>query len=469
MSISVPHHIFREYDIRGTVGVDLSEGFAHLLGRAYGALVKEHGGSRVAIGHDCRLSSPSYAKALGEGIASQGVAVVHTGMGPTPQLYFATFCDEDPWGPVHGGIQVTGSHNPPDMNGFKICLGNRTLSGAEIQELKKRCIALSSTPATTSSPAPITNHPIRERYIAELVRNCRPHIGPRKLKVVVDAGNGVGGLVGPALLEQLGVEVIPLYCEPDGRFPNHHPDPAVPKNMAALVARVQAEKADCGIAWDGDADRIGVVDERGEILFGDMLLTIFARQVLRQAPGSTIIADVKCSQRLFDDVSRRGGKPLMWKTGHSLVKAKLRETGAALAGEMSGHIFFKHRFFGFDDALYASGRLIEELSHHRGPFSSLLDGLPPMVATPEIRLECSEEAKFAVAAKAKDLFPEYQVDTTDGARIKFPNGWGLVRASNTQPVLVLRFEAANSTDLGSYEALVRSRLGAAGSASAASH
>lgn len=445
--------IFREYDIRGTVDKDLSPEVAYTVGRAYGALCREQQQKLVAVGRDCRLTSPAYAEALARGIADEGVDVHLTGMGPTPQLYFSIFSRH-----YGGGIQVTGSHNPPDMNGFKICLGTQTLSGEQIQELKARCEHAQRNPATTVAKGSVVERPIRDEYIAYLTANSLPAMGKRKLRVVVDAGNGVGGLVGPAVLRNLGVEVLSLYCEPDGRFPNHHPDPAELKNLKSLIAEVKRSKADCGIAWDGDADRIGVIDERGEVIFGDLLLLIYARQVLKEEPGATIIGDVKCSSRLFSDVTARGGKAIMWKTGHSLIKAKLRESGGAIAGEMSGHMFFKHRFFGFDDAIYAASRFVEILSNTLEPVSSFLADLPPTVSTPEIRVDCPEEIKFKIAEQAKSLFPEGSIDTTDGARITFAHGWGLVRASNTQPVLVLRFEAESQKYLEEYQSLVVSRI-----------
>jgi phosphomannomutase/phosphoglucomutase len=444
--------IFREYDIRGTVGKELSDEFARLLGRAYGTLAKEHKLNRIGVGHDCRLSSPDYARSLAEGLADEGLDVVLTGMGPTPQLYYSVFAHD-----LGGGIQVTGSHNPPDMNGFKILLGKQTLSGADIQDLKARCERVLNTPPATKRGS-ISELEVRQSYINTLIENCKPHIGPRKLKVVVDAGNGVGGLVGPALLKGLGVELIELYCEPDGRFPNHHPDPTELKNIKDLIKAVKEHKADFGIGWDGDADRIGVVDEKGDVIFGDMLLLIYGRAILAEKPGATIIGDVKCSSRLFDDLAKRGANAIMWKTGHSLIKGKLKESNGDLGGEMSGHIFFKHRFYGFDDALYSSARLVEIMSKTSGPISSLLADLKPMVSTPEERVDCPEAIKFKIAQAAQAAFKEFKVDTIDGVRITFDRGWGLVRASNTQPVLVMRFEAETPELLESYKKTVVDRI-----------
>ena len=444
--------IFREYDIRGTVGTELSPEFARILGRAYATLAIENNLNRIGIGYDCRLSSPSYAQALAEGIADEGLDVVLSGMGPTPQLYFSVFSQD-----LGGGIQVTGSHNPPDMNRFKILLGKKTLSGSQIQDLKVRCEkVLTKQPATKRGT--ITSVDVQKPYIKYLIENSKPHMGPRKLKVVVDAGNGVGGMIGPEVLRGLGVEVIELFCNPDGNFPNHHPDPTVLKNITDLIASVKQHKADFGIGWDGDADRIGVVDEKGEVVFGDMLLLIYGRSILKEKPGATIIGDVKCSSILFDDLKSKGANAIMWKTGHSLIKGKLLETHGDLAGEMSGHIFFKHRFFGFDDALYASNRIVEIMSSHTGSFSSLLSGLTPMVSTPEIRVDCPEEIKFQIAQEAQSSFKEFKVDTIDGVRVTFDHGWGLVRASNTQPVLVMRFEATTPDLLEKYKGTVLERI-----------
>lgn len=445
--------IFREYDIRGMVDSELTPEFARVLGHAYGSLAIENGKNRIAIGHDCRLTSPGYADALAQGLSECGLDVLMTGMGPTPQLYYAVFAED-----LGGGIQVTGSHNPPDMNGFKILLGKQTLSGEMIQDIKERCIKAIANPPSAAKKGTITNLEIRKRYVDELIANCKPHIGERKLKVVVDAGNGVGGLVGPEVLRGLGIEVIELFCEPDGRFPNHHPDPTVLKNIQQLIQKVRETKADLGIGWDGDADRIGAVDEKGEVIFGDMLLLIFGREIISEVPGAVVIGDVKCSSRLFDDLKSRGGNPVMWKTGHSLIKNKLKETKGALAGEMSGHIFFSHRYYGFDDAIYSSARLVEILSKKSCPASELLSDLKPMVSTPEIRVDCPEEKKFKVAEQAKSAFPDLQVDTTDGVRIKFPHGWGLVRASNTQPVLVMRFESETPQQLEEYQQLVVNKI-----------
>jgi phosphomannomutase / phosphoglucomutase len=437
--------IFREYDIRGTVDKDLSEDFAYGLGKAYATLAKDSGKNQICIGWDCRVSSPIYAQALARGMSDEGIDAILTGMGPTPQLYFAIYELS-----AGGGIQVTGSHNPPDMNGFKICLGKNTLSGTEIKDLYQRMIKLPEVAEATKKGS-IKENFVAEKYLATLIENSKPHMGKRKLKVVVDAGNGVGGMLGPQLLRALGVEVIELFCEPDGNFPNHHPDPSEPETLETLIHEVKSNNADFGIGWDGDADRIGIVDEKGNILFGDMVLLLYARDVLTKVPNATIIGDVKCSERLFADLKKRGAKPIMWKTGHSLIKGKLRETGAELAGEMSGHMFFNDRYFGFDDAVYGAARFAEIVSKSEQQVSEMLADLPPSYSTPEIRIDCPEEIKFKVPEELKKSFAHLKVDTTDGARVTFEKGWGLVRASNTQPILVLRFEAESPASLNEYK------------------
>lgn len=452
--MDIKTHIFREYDIRGIVDEDLSPEFAYLLGRAYGSLAKDNNKNNIGIGYDMRLSSKPYTDSLARGIADEGLDVVVTGLGPSPQLYWALFNKN-----LGGGIQVTGSHNPQNMNGFKICLGQDSLSGKQILDLKDRIFDIIDNDKPCSpNPGQIIEEDIREEYTNYLIDNCKDFFGKRKLKIVVDAGNGVGGLVGPNVLRGLGAEVIELFCEPDGNFPNHHPDPTVMENSVDLIEKVKTEKADLGIAWDGDGDRIGVVDENGEVIFGDMLVLIYARSILAQEPGATIIADVKCSSLLFDGIEKAGGQAIMWKTGHSLVKAKLKETGGLLAGEMSGHIFFKHRYFGYDDAMYCSARIAEILSHTNKAFSSLLSDLPKTYSTPEIRRDCPEEVKFEIAERAQKAFSDFTVKTIDGVRVEFENGWGLVRASNTQPVLVLRFEATSKEDLNRYEQIVNQKI-----------
>jgi len=455
--------IFREYDIRGVVEVDFDAAFARRLGEVYAELVLEGAlqpkpsaasivaSPVIAVGTDCRLTADELSQALIEGITSRGIKVLKTGVGPSPQLYYMVIANN-----LAGGIQVTASHNPSDQNGFKLMIGPKTLSGPDIQLIKERVFA--SSPAQSIPKGAVEVVDARLKYLDELISRSKERMGKRKLKVVVDAGNGVGGLVGPDLLRALGCEVIELFCDADGRFPNHHPDPTVMENIVELRKRVVAEKADLGIGWDGDADRIGVVDENAEPIFGDMLLAIYARTLLKEVPGATIIGEVKCSEHLYEDIVRQGGVPIIAKTGHSLIKAKLKETHAALAGEMSGHMFFAYRYFGFDDAIHASARLVEILSNTDKKISELLDGIPKSYSTPEIRLDCPEEIKFQVSERAKGLFNEYETLTIDGVRIKFQHGWGLVRASNTQPALVMRFEATTPELLKEYQQLVEGRI-----------
>lgn len=449
-------NIFREYDIRGVVDSDFDSSFAYQLGRALAILVAREVNTaepRLAVGRDCRLSGESLEAALIQGITDEGLNVLRSGMGPTPQLYFTVFSQD-----LAGGVQITGSHNPADQNGFKMMVGKKTLSGKDIQELKQLVFSLPPK-STAKRRGEIATFDAQKLYIAELISRSKSFVSnERKLKIVVDAGNGVGGMIGPAVLRGLGVEVIELYTEPDGRFPNHHPDPTVLENIEELRQRVRKERADAGIAWDGDADRIGVVDELGQPIFGDMLLVIYGRQLLREVKTPTIIGDVKCSELMFVDLQKRGANTVMWKTGHSLIKSKLQELDAHLAGEMSGHMFFRHRYYGFDDALHASARLVEILSHTQTPLSAMLADLPKMVSTPEIRRDCAENLKFIIAEKAKDSFPQFKVNTLDGVRITFPHGWGLVRASNTQPVLVLRFEADTEDYLREYQRLVEQKI-----------
>ena len=447
-------NIFREYDIRGVVDGDFDAEFAKELGKAYAVLVKRETKKErpcLGIGFDCRLSRVALSEALIAGLTQAGVDVVNGGMGPTPQLYFTVFSRD-----LDGGIQITGSHNPGDQNGFKMMVGKCTLSGGDIQELKQ--IISSGCAPIADVPASVEEYDARSHYISDLIERSREHMGSRKLKVVVDSGNGVGGLVGPEVLRGLGCEVIELYSEPDGSFPNHHPDPTELENIVVLRETVVREKADLGIAWDGDADRIGVVDENGAPIFGDMLLTIYGRHLLKEVEKPIIIGDVKCSELMFEDLRSKGATTVMAKTGHSLIKAKLKELDAHLAGEMSGHVFFAHRFFGFDDALHASARLVEILSNTDSVMSSLLEDLPKVVSTPEIRMDCPEEVKFELVKKVQKAFDDYEHDTLDGIRVRFANGWGLARASNTQPILVLRFEAETEEQLSEYRSLMEGRI-----------
>lgn len=452
-------NIFREYDIRGIVGKDFDASLALNLGRAYGVfaarmLERSADSLQIAVGRDVRLTSEELFAAFTDGLLQSGVTVVDCGVGPTPQLYYSVYSQS-----FDGGVQITASHNPGDYNGFKMMVGLQTLSGTLIQDLKNLVYEADRGNLSLATTAGALNEfDAHTAYIAELISRSKDHIGPRKLKVVVDAGNGVGGLVGPEVLRALGCEVVELYTEPDGTFPNHHPDPTELENIEELRHRVVSEKADFGIGWDGDADRIGVVDEKGQPIFGDMLLVIYGRELLKEVKKPIIIGDVKCSELLFSDLSARGAETVMSRTGHSLIKAKIKELGAHLAGEMSGHMFFVHRYYGFDDALHAAARLVEIVSNTDQSVSGLLADLPKVVNTPELRLDVPEEIKFQIVAEAQKVFSDYKVNTIDGIRVTFPHGWGLVRASNTQSALVMRFEAETSEQLEEYRELFTSRI-----------
>jgi phosphomannomutase/phosphoglucomutase len=441
--------IFREYDIRGLAEKDFDKEFAVLLGKVHGTLIGEKGGKQVTVGRDCRATSDPYAEAVIAGLASTGLHVYDVGVCPTPLLYFSLFHLD-----VDGGIQVTASHNPSEYNGFKLCLGKETLYGQQIQQVR---LKMERNEFKEKAGGKVERYEIVPPYHKYLLQDV-PRLA-RPLKVVVDAGSGVGGPVAPPIFRQLGCTVWEIACTPDGRFPIHHPDPTVPENLEMLIEKVRHERADVGIAYDGDADRVGAVDEQGNILWGDELLVLFARDVLQRNPNAIIISEVKCSQRLYDDIAQRGGKPIMWKAGHSLLKAKMKETHALLAGEMSGHMFFKERYFGYDDAIYASLRLLEILAKSGQPLSQLLADLPKTVSTPEIRVDCPDEKKFAIAERAKEYFRErYAIIDVDGVRVQFPEGWGLIRASNTQPALVLRFEAKSKEKLKEYRTIVEDKL-----------
>ena len=430
-------HIFREYDIRGIVPDDLTEEMVYLIGLAIGTYFRERSGNRISLGHDCRLSSPDLSKWLTRGLTESGVNVVYVGMVPTPLLYFSLhFLDVD------GGVQITGSHNPPDFNGFKICMGTASIHGEEIRKIRE----IIESGSFWKGEGSVEKAGVVEPYVRYLEENIRA--GPVKRRAVVDGGNGAGGPVACEAYKKSGFDIVPLFCEPDGRFPNHHPDPTIPENLAAMISKVRETSADLGIAFDGDADRIGVVDGDGDILWGDQLLIVFSRDLLSRHPGSKIIGEVKCSQVLYDDIERHGGKGIMWKAGHSLIKSKMKEESALLAGEMSGHIFFAERYFGFDDAIYAGARLLEVLTRTKKSIKELLSDLPRMLNTPEIRMDCPDDEKFKIVAGLVEEFKEdYEVIDVDGARVLFEGGWGLIRASNTQPVLVLRFEAEDEKRL----------------------
>ena len=441
--------IYREYDIRGIAGVDFDEAFVEALGRALGTKIRAERIQRIAVGRDCRITSPGYHKVLKSALRSTGVDVVDIGECPTPLLYFAVHHLD-----LFAGVQVTGSHNPGDHNGFKICVGKSTIHGDEIQELRRLIDGAHFERGDGREEA----YPIVPAYHGFLEEQF-DRVG-EGVRVVVDSGNGTGGPVGPPLYRAMGCEVIELYSEPDGRFPNHHPDPTVEANMADLIEAVKKHGAHLGIAYDGDADRIGAVDETGRIIWGDEMMVVFSRAILREHPGATIVSEVKCSQRLYDDIERHGGNAIMWKVGHSLLKAKMKETGALLAGEMSGHLFFADRYYGYDDAVYAGARLIETIAKSGRSLSAMLADLPTTVFTPEIRVDCPDEIKFELATRARDRFLDlgYDLIDVDGVRVRFDKGWGLIRASNTQPAIVMRFEAQDEGVLEQYRRTVEGEL-----------
>jgi len=445
--LEINPEIFREYDIRGIAGRDLDDATVEILGRAMGTFFLGRGQSEVAVGRDCRLSSPGYGDALIRGLLSTGCDVADLGVVPTPLLYFSVFHRKMP-----AGVMVTGSHNPPEHNGFKMMSGEETLYGKTIQALYE-IVRKGVFPRGEGRVRRLDLITEYQDYVAGNVRFTRP------VKVVIDAGNGTGGFVAVPLFRKMGAEVIDIFCEPDGRFPNHHPDPTLPEAMDKLIAKVAETGAELGIAYDGDADRIGVVDDAGRIIWGDQLLIVFARDILPSRPGAAVISEVKASKVLYEEIERLGGKPIMWRTGHSLIKKKIKEENAPLAGEMSGHIFFNDRWFGFDDAIYASARLIEILSRSEEKLSAMMAGLPKTFATPEIRIYASDEVKFKIVEEVrKALAARYPVIDIDGVRAIFPRGWGLVRASNTQAVIVLRFEADTEADLAAIQKEVRGLL-----------
>jgi phosphomannomutase/phosphoglucomutase len=440
--------IFREYDIRGLVDKDLTEEAVFLVGKALGTRIREAGGKKAAVGRDARLSGPRFAERMFSALCSTGVDVLDLGIVPTPLTYFAAHTAG-----VDGICMITGSHNPPEYNGLKVGLGAATYHGEEIQALRR----LAESGKFATGAGRVTPYDVVTPYLEYVRKNLR--LGKRKLKVVVDAGNGTGGVIAVPLFKSLGIEVVPLFIEMDGNFPNHHPDPTVEENLHQLQAKVKETGADLGIAYDGDADRVGAVDEHGKVLWGDQLMILFSRAVLAEVPGAAIVGEVKCSFTLYDDITAKGGRAIMWKAGHSLIKAKMKEEKAELAGEMSGHIFFKNRWFGFDDGVYSSARLLELLSHTAAPLSSLLADVPRTYSTAELRVDCPEDKKFELVRRAQEFFKaRYQSVTVDGVRVVFPDGWGLVRASNTQPLLVLRFEAKTQERLVEIEALVRGKV-----------
>ncbi len=431
--------IFREYDIRGVAETELLSEDVADLGRALGTLLQRRSGPAVNLGRDCRLSSARLRDALLAGLADSGCEVTDIGVAPTPLLYFSAVHLE-----ADGAVMITGSHNPSEFNGFKTVCGSGTLHGDDIQEVRRMIGKRDfSRRRGTHRDLDITS---------AYVDHVAPQFDfPRRIKVVLDAGNGTAGPIMRRLLERLNVDATELFFDMDGCFPNHHPDPTVPENLKTLQETVRAQGADLGIAFDGDADRIGAVDESGNVIYGDMLLLIFAREILTRKPGATFIGEVKCSQILYDELKRLGGNPVMYKTGHSLIKAKMKECHAELAGEMSGHMFFADRYFGFDDALYAACRLMEIVAKSGKPLSAQLADLPKAVATPEIRVDCPDETKFQVVRRVAAQFKKTRpVIDVDGVRVLFEHGCGLLRASNTQPVLVMRFEAENDGFLEDY-------------------
>ena len=440
--------IFREYDIRGLAETELTNEVVRDIGRACGTFWRRKDARKIAIGRDNRLSSERIRQAFTHGILKSGVDIIDVGVVPTPLLYHAIInfnCD--------GGAMITGSHNPPEFNGFKICHGYRSIHGEEIQGLanliEKKDFLEGDACGKMEKRDELTP------YINDIKNRLKLN---RKLKVVFDAGNGTGGMVAPALFKELGCEVVELYTELDGHFPNHLPDPTIPSNMVDLINKVKETGADAGLACDGDGDRIGAVDERGEIIWGDKLLALFSREILARGPAK-IIFEVKCSQGLVEDIKAHGGEPIMWKTGHSLIKEKMKQENSPLAGEMSGHIFFADNYYGYDDAIFACGRLLQLLSNTQEKLSDLLKDIPSYINTPEIRIPSSDGEKFKIVEKVKDFFKDkYEVIDVDGARILFGDGWGLVRASNTQPVLVLRFEANTEERLKEIQGIVEGKV-----------
>jgi phosphomannomutase/phosphoglucomutase len=447
--MKISPYIFREYDIRGKVGEDFTEEVVKEIGKAYGTIIKRKGGKKICCGRDGRLSSPSLQEALIEGILSTGIGVINIGICPTPVMYFSLFAFED----SDGGIQVTGSHNPPEFNGLKICVGKDTIFGPQIQEIRK----IIEKKDYEKGNGKVEEREILNKYIDYVCNNIE---FKRPLKVVLDPGNGVCSLTALEIFKRLGCEVECLFCEIDGTFPNHFPDPVVPENLKWLKDKVLKGGYEVGFGYDGDGDRLGVIDEKGNIIWGDQLLIIFAKDLLKKYSGAKIIGEVKCSRTLYETIAKLGGIPIMWKTGHSLIKNKMKEEKALLAGEMSGHIFFADKWFGFDDGVYASLRIAEILSQNNIPLSEYLKDIPKMYSTPEIRKECPDEVKFKVVERLVKKFKNegLNVIDVDGARIEFKEGWALVRASNTQPVLVLRFEAETEEFLKKLQDIVYKSL-----------
>ena len=444
MKKNINPQIFREYDIRGLVDVDLTQESTELIGKSIGTYIYRNGGKTLTVGYDMRASSTPFRDSLIRGINSTGCDVIDIGMVPTPVAYFSLHHLKP-----DGGVMITGSHNPSEFNGFKISNGLHSLYGESIQELRR---LIDSNDFELGS-GKLSKENVLEEYIQDIFDRVKVS---RSVKVVVDGGNGCFGIVGPKLLKRIGANIIELYCEPDGNFPNHHPDPTVEKNMLDLSKKVKEERAELGIGFDGDADRIGIVDEKGEILWGDQLLMIFARDILKYNPGATIVGEVKCSQNLFKDIEGHGGIAVMSAAGHSLIKNKMQETNSLLAGEMSGHICFADDYYGFDDAIYAACRILQIVASSKIKVSEMLLDVPKTEATPEIRVDCPDDRKFEVVRELTESFRKnYDVIDIDGVRINFGEGWALIRASNTQPVIVFRFEANNAGRLADIISIVR--------------
>jgi len=439
--------IFREYDIRGVTDKDLNEEDVILIGKGIGTYLLEHGKSNLTVGRDCRITSDSYSEKLIDGLLSTGCNVTDIGVCPTPVLYFS----------IHhlmqqGAVMVTASHNPSEYNGFKVCIDSDSLHGKELLDV----LDIINRKSFISGTGLLSSFDVLTPYKEYVQNNI---FISKSLKIGIDAGNGTAGVVAVPVLKNLGCEVHDLYCDMDGTFPNHEADPTVLKNMKDLIALVREKELDLGIGYDGDGDRLGVVDEKGNIIFGDQLMIIFSREILSRKPGSTFISEVKCSKTMYDDITKHGGNAIMWKTGHSLIKKKMKEEKAELAGEMSGHMFFADRYFGFDDAVYASCRLLEIISKTGKKISELLSDIPKTFSTPEIRVDCPDDKKFILVKKVTEHFRKLNnVIDIDGVRVLFEDGWGLVRASNTQPALVLRFEAISDKRLMEIKDLVESTL-----------
>jgi phosphomannomutase/phosphoglucomutase len=440
--------IFREYDIRGIVGRDLDVEVAETIARAFGTWLRRADARRAVVGHDNRASSEDLYRATIRGLAGAGCDVLAVGLVLTPMLYFALHH----FG-VEGGMMVTASHNPPEFNGFKLCHGPGTLYGAQIQQVRE----IAESRAASRGAGRVEEREVDSAYAMMLEERIR--LGPRRLRVAVDCGNGTAGAFVPEILRRWGCDVLPLYCDPDPAFPHHHPDPVEPRNLTDLIRLVREERADLGLGIDGDGDRLGAVDDRGEILWGDLLMALFWREILPAHPGAIALVEVKCSQALVDEIRRLGGRPEFTRTGHSLIKARMREVGAVFTGEMSGHMFFADDYYGYDDAVYAAGRLLRILSRTDRPLSALAAEIPRYYATPETRVACPDDSKFrVVAALVAEFRREHEVIDIDGARVLFPDGWGLVRASNTQPVLVVRAEGRTPEALDRIKAVLQDAL-----------